>query len=103
MPILQNTTVESDEANVKRVKKLMEKGNAYAFNQLGCYYAEGIEGLSQDRVRANELLLKAGELGCAKAYYNLGCSYREGTGVDINTKKAKHYFELAAMNGIGKE
>ena len=90
---------KSAEEEVKRTKKLMEKGNGDAFYQLGVYYAKGIKGLPQDRAKANELYLKAGELGCAKAYYSLGNSYREGMGVDINTKKAKQYYELAAMNG----
>ena len=45
------------------------------------------------------MYLKAGELGCAAAYYNLGQSYREGTGVEVDEKKAKYYYELAAMGG----
>ena len=55
--------------------------------------------MPQNRAKANELLLKAGELGCADAYYNLGCSYQYGDGVEIDNKKAKHFYELAAMNG----
>ena len=84
---------------VRRLKKLMEKGNADAYYQFASFYAHGIEGLPQDRAKANELFLKAGELGCADAYYNLGRSYERGMGVDIDTEKAKHYYELAAMNG----
>ena len=90
---------ESGEDNVKRNKILMEKGNADAYYQLAGYYVQGNNGLPQDWAKANELYVKAGELGCAGAYYNLGCSYNIGTGVDIDEKKAKHYFELAAMNG----
>ena len=69
---------ESDEENVKRVMQLMEKGDANAFYQLGGYYGQGILGLPQDEAKANELYLKAGELGCAEAYYNLGNSYNNG-------------------------
>ena len=43
--------------------------------------------------------LKAGELGSAEAYYNLAINYHNGKGVDADKRKAKHYFELAAMNG----
>ena len=43
--------------------------------------------------------LKAGELGCAQAYHNLGCNYDLGRGVEVDKKKAKHYWELAAMFG----
>ena len=82
------------------MEKLTEKGNANAFYMLGVYYAEGEMGLPQDRQKANDLYLKAGELGCAGAYHNLGNSYYSGErGVDVDRKKAKHYWELAAMNG----
>ena len=90
---------KSDEEEVRRLKKLMEKGNADAFNQLAGYYYCGINGMPQNRAKANELYLKAGELGCAGAYCNLGNVYREGMGVEIDMKKAKHYWELAAMKG----
>ena len=89
----------SDKENIKRTRKLMEKGNANAFNLIARYYADGEMRLPQDSAKANELFLKAGELGCAEAYYNLGSSYAQGMGVDIDMKKAKHYWELAAMNG----
>ena len=59
-------------------------------------------GLPQDRAKASDLYLKAGELGCAAACFNLGHSYERGRGVEIDKKKAKHYYELAAMNGIVK-
>ena len=48
-----------------------------------------------------ELYLRAGELGCHEAYCNLGISYDDGLGVEMDKKKAKHYYELAAMNGMG--
>ena len=89
----------SDEESIKQVENLMEKSNAMAYNQLAGYCADGSHGLQQDQVKANELYLKAGELGCAEAYYNLGCSYYAGNGVEMDKKKAKHYYELAAMKG----
>ena len=49
--------------------------------------------------KANELYLKAGELGYAGAYHNLGVLYSQGRGVEVDKKKAKHYYELAAING----
>jgi hypothetical protein len=98
-PFCKTPPAESDEENVKRVKKLMEKGNANAFNQLACYYDCGLMGFPQDSAKANELLLKAGQLGYADAYYNLGNQYFNGIGVEVDEKKATHYYELAAMNG----
>ena len=86
----------SDEEIIKRVEKLMERGNPNAFNHFAGYYEDGTMGLPQNQAKANELYLKAGELGCATAYYNLGNAYRLGRGVEV---EAKHCYELAAMNG----
>ena len=98
-PFCKTPPAESDEEHIKRTKKLMEKGDAGAFNILAIHHAHGINGMPQDRAKANELFLKAGELGCADAYYNLGIAYANGRGVEVDTKKAKYYYELAAMNG----
>ena len=92
------------EEDTKHVKKLMDKGNAYAYSILGSCYHDGVSGVQQDwhpqdYQKANELFLKAGELGCADGYFNLGQAFRFGRGVEVNNKKAKHYYELAAMNG----
>ena len=84
---------------IKRIKLLMEKGNGDAYYQLAGCYAQGELGMPQDRPKSNELLLKAGELGCTEAYNKLGNAYYYGDGVEIDKKKAMHYFELAAMNG----
>ena len=89
----------SDEEYVKRIKRLMENGNASAFNALAGCYARGTNGMQQDKVKANELWLKAGELGRAVGYCKLGGSYSIGTGVERDEKKSKHYLELAAMGG----
>ena len=90
---------KTDEEHVERLKKLMEKGNGLAFYYLAGYYARGISGLPQDDSKANELLLRGGQLGYSEAYYNLGASYLLGDGVEIDKKKAKHYLELAAISG----
>lgn len=89
----------SDEETINQIKKLMEKRNTEAFNILAGFYDGGDHGLPQDQRKANELYLKAGELGSAVAYYNLGDSYNRGTGVEMDKKKAKHYYELSAMKG----
>ena len=98
-PFCKAPPPKSNEENVERVKKLMEKGNASSFYQLGGYYAQGIMGLPQDEAKANELYLKAGQIGCAEGYCNLGVHYYSGRGVEIDKKKAMYYNELAAMNG----
>ena len=77
----------------------MEADNADAFHNLAGYYADGDMGMPQDFAKANELLFKAGELGCAEGYCKLGYSYENGEGVEVDKKKARYYWELAAMNG----
>jgi TPR repeat protein len=89
----------SSEEIIKRIKRLLEVNNAYAFHQLAGYYSKGDRGVPQNFVKANELYLRAGELGCAEAYCSLGYSYDTGRSVEIDKKKAKRYCELAALNG----
>ena len=88
----------SDEEDIKQIKKLMEADNADAFYNLAGYYEDG-DFLPQDYEKANELWLKAGELGCAEAYHKLGLSYTMGRGVEVDEKKAIHFYELAAIAG----
>jgi len=83
----------------KRIKKLLDADNAMACYTYGVYFSKGQHGMRQNWAKANELYLKAGELGWARGYYNLGYSYNQGYGVEIDQKKARYYWELAAMNG----
>ena len=87
------------EEVVQRTKRLIEANNADAFHQLAYYYHDGDYGMPQDMTKANELWLRAGELGCAVAYFKLGNSYQYGEGVEVDKKKAKYYWEPAAMDG----
>ena len=89
----------SSDDHIERIDKLMKNGNADAFYVYAGDFSLGRLGLQQDQVKANELLLKAGELGCAKGYSRLGYSYDIGAGVERNEKKAKHYYGIAAMKG----
>ena len=89
----------SNEEGIERLAKLMDNGNAVAFDVQASHYANGRNGRPQDFEKANELLLKAGELGCADAYSKLGFNYHAGNGVEVDEKRAEHYSELAAMNG----
>ena len=93
------TRAMSPHEHVKRMKKLIDNGNALAFYQLGGYYERGLNGVPQDSRKAVELYLKAGQHGCPGGYFNLGMSYDEGEGVEVDKKKAKHYYELAAIGG----
>ena len=89
----------SGEEEIKRTKSLIDNENGQGYLLLASYYDQGRRGLQQDLQKANELLLKAGELGCATGYYNLGNHYDNGRGVERDKKKAQHYWDLAAMGG----
>jgi len=87
-----------EEAN-KRLDKRIEAGDAIAILNLGCYYVEGMNGFPRDYTKALEHFLRAAEVGLTNAYYCIGHIYQEGRGVEVDMKKAVHYYELAAMGG----
>ena len=89
----------SDEELMERIKKRVEMDDAEAIYNIGCCYSNGDEGLPQDHARALELWHRAGELGSAAANSNIGCAYFVGRGTERDEKKAKHYWELAAVGG----
>ena len=89
----------SEEEIIKRLKKRKEVGDAEAIFSLGCCYSNGLFGMPRDYAKALELGHQAGELGCAAAYCNIGNAYYNGDGVERDEKKAKDYYELAAMGG----
>ena len=75
--------------------KRMEVGDTYAFHVMGGYYDFGQNGLPQDSAKAIECWHKGGKFG----YNNIGNAYYNGNGVERDAKMAKHYFELAAIEG----
>ena len=79
----------------------MEIDDPLAIHHLGCFYYNGVYGYSQDYTKALDLWHRAAELGYAKAYGSIGYAYAYGKGVEVDKKKAKHYYdyELAAMRG----
>ena len=55
--------------------------------------------MPQDYDKAMKLWLRAGELGCCRRIAILAIAYDNGEGVERDMKKAKYYYELAAMGG----
>ena len=94
-PFCRTPIATSNEEVNERLKKRMEVGDAYAFALMGNAYSRGQYGLPQDRAKAVEFWHKAGKFG----YNNIGNSYNIGDGVEMDGEKAKHYLELAAMDG----
>ena len=85
---------------MKQFNKRIEVDDAHAIYNLGCCYSKGLHGLPQDRAKALELYHRAAELlGHAKSCFGVGNAYYHGNGVERDEKKAKHYYELAAIGG----
>jgi len=79
--------------------KRIEANDPMAIVKQGCYYRDGSNGYPQDYTKALELYLRAAESGHASSYTCIGYLYEFGKGVEIDKKKAKHYWELAAIGG----
>ena len=86
----------SEKEVIERRKKRMKVGDALAFFSMGNYYDRGECGLPQDSAKAIEYWHKAGKV----AYTNIGLAHDNGDGVERDEKMARHYLELAAMEGI---
>ena len=85
----------TDEEVNERLKKRMDVGDEYAFALIGNYHFYGLYGLPQDSAKAFELFHRAAKFG----YTYIGNSYNIGNGVERDEKMARHYIELAAMEG----
>ena len=94
-PFCRTPHPTSKKEIVEQLQKRMDVGDALAFFGMGNAYSHGQFGLPQDIAKAIELWHKAGKFG----YNNLGNAYYNGKGVERDEKMAKHYFELAAMEG----
>ena len=90
--------ITDEEANERR-KKRVEANDPVAMFNIGCFYRDGSDGFPQDHTKALEHCHRAAGLGYAIAYASIGYAYSCGEGVEIDKKKANHYYELAAMKG----
>jgi len=98
-PFCRTPAPTSDEEANKREKKRVEVGDPIAIYNVGNNYREGEYGFTRDYKKALELWHRAAELGDDAAYAGIGYAYETGQGVEVDKKKAIHYFELAAMEG----
>jgi len=92
-PFCRTTTLDTA---IKRIMKRADADDPIAIFNLGCSYRDGS---NKDYNKALELYHRAGELGFAPAYTNIGLAYTKGEGVEVDMKKAVHYFEVAAIGG----
>ena len=86
----------SDEEIIKRT---MKRVDAQAIHNRALCYSEGKRGVPRDQAKALELWHRAGELGCASLYLEIGYAYFNARGVEMDEKKAIHYWELGAIAG----
>ena len=101
-PFCRVLSPTTEKEITKRELKRAELNDPIAMCNLGVCYRDGSDGYPQDYSKALELWHRAGELGHAEAYGNIGYAYGIGRGVEIDKKKAKHYYELAAMESCFK-
>ena len=98
-PFCRTPEPKSDEEMIEKLIKRVDANDPLAFHQLGVCYARGIHELPKDTIKALEHWHRAEELGCAISCHNIAYAYEYGRDVEVDKKKAKHYFELAAMRG----
>ena len=98
-PFCRTPMEMSHEEVFERLEKRMELDDAQAFCMMGNIHDEGEYGMPQDRAKALEVWHKAAKLGSAMACNNICLAYGYGKGVERDAKMARHYLELAAMEG----
>ena len=98
-PFCRTPWPNTDEEAIEWLNKRVATGDPIAIYIQGCHYYGGSRGYSQNYTKALELWHRAGELGHAKAFASIGYAYYNGEGVEVNKKKANHYWELAAIGG----
>jgi len=98
-PFCRTLAPKSDLELNRMRKKRVDLDDPLAIYGLGCYSREGTNGYAQDYTKALELYHRAAELGYSAAYTSIGSAYHNGEGVEVDKKKAEHYFEIAAMRG----
>jgi TPR repeat protein len=91
-------TKEGKKESVKRLRRWVKRGKAWAQFMLGCRYRDG-KGVKKDEKRAVVLFNLAADQDDVQAQFNLGCMYVNGHGVDQSFTKAKEWFTLAASQG----
>jgi len=98
-PFCRTPTPTSEKEAIKREKKRVNLSDPMAICNHGNYYRDGMNGFAQNHTKALELWHRAAKLGCAGAYCSIGYAYECGHGVEVDKKKALHYYEQAAMRG----
>lgn len=75
-------------------------GDGECTNDLAFMYKHG-DGVTRDISRMLDLLIEAGDMGYAESYWYLGMAYKDSdfVGLDVDYKKAAHYYSLGYQLG----
>lgn len=95
----QSTQAVASVERVEELKRLVATGDRMAEYELGLLYARGAASLTQDFVKAHELLRKAAMQGVPQAMYHLGEMYVRGDGVKENFEEATVWYWLGTSLG----
>jgi len=98
-PLCRTKYAKSLEESVKRLRRWVEKGKAWAQNMLAQRYEHGV-GVEQSYQQARELYEMSASQGYAPAQCSLGVMFHTGQGVDQSNERAAEYWEAAGRQGI---
>ena len=98
-PFCRTPTPDTDEEAIERERKRVDAGDAVAIFNLGFDYKDGSHGMPQNYTKALKHWHRAAELGYSEAYNSIGYAYNNGEGLEVDEKKANHFYELSAMGG----
>ena len=90
---------DDEEYNTRLLRRIERFNDPAAIHQLGSLYYDGDFGFPVNHSKAVEFYQKASELGYPESHLSLGNVYEDGDGVQVDTKKAIHHFQIAAMMG----
>lgn len=84
---------------ISPLKRLADRGSAWAQDQLGNLHANG-RGVPQDYLEAIRWYRLSAAQGYAESQFNLGYAYETGKGVQKNSVEAAKWYWLAAVQGL---
>jgi hypothetical protein len=98
-PFCRAPMPENDTDTLQRLNKRLEVNDSHACNEMRALYYHGENGVVRDKSKALEYFLRGAELGSVRAASFVARAFDIGDCVAKDSKKARHYYELAALKG----
>ena len=96
----RTTTAESDEEELARLSKRIERNDPHAMRNLAMMHVDGRFGLPVDQTKCLDLMRQSASLGFPGAHYELGLFHHQGRmGLEQNNEEAQKYYKKAAEGG----